>query len=269
MIHIYNPVVSDYLKAGRHFTVLGAGEPSEVPAQAITQPRRALEALTYDAEKKAAYLLAILSKSLHVAGRATHDRAGRRMAGRVTPSNYPPYYTLGFQYLAYVTPFTQAAATIALMRLRRAPRRRIAAALAAAAVVSALALSPMTDGFDISPAYRKPAAGQGTRLLAEVLGTIPGDASILTQDNIFPHVCGRANAYVIPPDTGPDSGAAYMARQQVAAVHAEYVLVDLETDPLGTAHEAAKAAEDTGLYRLITSEGGLKLYRLEAGGTTP
>ncbi|HEX9914760.1 MAG TPA: DUF2079 domain-containing protein [Candidatus Bathyarchaeia archaeon] len=273
VIHLYNPVVSDYLKAGRHFTVLGAGEPSEVPTQAITQPRRAVEALTYDAEKKAAYLLAILSPSLFtsLAEPLTLAPAAAWLAVSLL-SNYPPYYTLGFQYLAYVTPFTQAAATIALMRLRRAPRRQMAAALAAAAVASTLALSPlspMTDGFDISPAYRKPAASQGTRLLAEVLGTIPGDASILTQDNIFPHVCGRADAYVIPPDTGPGSGAAYMARQQVAEVHAEYVLVDLETDPLGTAREAAQAAEDTGLYRLITSEGGLRLYRIETRGIAP
>jgi len=273
VIHIYNPVVSEYLKAGRHFTVLGAEEPIEVPAQAITQPHRALEALSYDAEKKVAYLLAILSSSLFtsLAEPLVLAPAAAWLAVSLL-SNYPPYYTLGFQYLAYVTPFTQAAATIALMRLRRVSRRRMAAALAAAAVASALALSPlspMTDGFDISPAYRKPDAGQGTRLLTEVLGKIPGDASILTQDNIFPHVCGRADAYVIPPDTKQGSCAAYMARQQVAAVHTEYVLVDLDTDPLGTAGETAQAAEDTGLYRLVTSKGGLKLYRLEAGGTAP
>jgi len=273
VIHIYNPVVSEYLKAGRHFTVLGAGEPSEVPTQAITQPRRALEALSYDADKKAAYLLATLSPSLFtsLAEPLVLAPAAAWLAVSLL-SNYPPYYTLGFQYLAYVTPFTQAAATIALMRLRRVSRRRMAAALAAAAVASALALSPlspMTDGFDISPAYRKPDAGQGTRLLTEVLGKIPGDASILTQDNIFPHVCGRADAYVIPPDTKQGSGAAYMARQQVASVHAEYVLVDLDTDPLGTAGETAQATEDTGMYRLVTSKGGLKLYRLEAGGTAP
>ena len=273
VIHVYNPVVSDYLKAGRHFTVLGAGEPSEVPAQVLTQPWRALEALSYDAEKKAAYLLAILSPSLFtsLAEPLTLAPAAAWLAVSLL-SNYPPYYTLGFQYLAYVIPFTQAAATIALTRLRRAPRRRLVMALAAAAVASALALSPlspMTDGFEISPAYRKPAAGQETRCLAEVLAVIPSDASILTQDNIFPHVCGRADAYVIPPDTGPGSGAAYMARQLVAAVHAEYVLVDLETDPLGTAGEAAQAAEDTGAYKLVTSEGGLRLYHLEARPTAP
>ena len=60
-----------------------------------------------------------------------------------------------------------------------------------------------------------------------------------------------------------------MARRQVAAAHAEYVLVDLETDPLGTAHEAAQAPEDTGLNRLVASEAGLRLYRLEVPGTAP
>jgi hypothetical protein len=44
------------------------------------------------------------------------------------------------------------------------------------------------------------------------------------------------------------------------------VLVDLETDPLGIVHEAAQAAEDTGLYRLVASEAELRLYRLEAQG---
>jgi hypothetical protein len=42
------------------------------------------------------------------------------------------------------------------------------------------------------------AIGENERSLDQLIGLIPNNASVLTQNNIFPHVSSRINAYVIP-----------------------------------------------------------------------
>jgi uncharacterized membrane protein len=264
----YNPDVPEYLRAGRHFSVLGAADPSEVPLRALTQPRRALDALLHDSDDKAAYLLGTLSPTMFaaLAEPLAFAPAAAWLAVSLL-SNYPPYYTLGFQYLGYTVPFTQAAATLALGRLGTAQRRRMATALVLVAAASSLGLSPLspaTDGMELGPAYRRPEALDGAAIRA-ALDAVPPGASILTQDNVFPHVCGRARAYVIPPDTRQDPETQERARRLLEGVRAEYVLVDLDTDTLGTAEGAALAVEQTGDYSLLMGVGSLRLYRLDPG----
>jgi len=142
----------------------------------------------------------------------------------------------------------------------------MAAALVLVATASTLGLSPLspaTEGMELGPAYRKPGEIDAARI-REALDAVPPGASILTQDNIFPHVCGRAQAYVIPPDTRQDPETQERARRLLEGVRAEYVLVDLETDTLGTAAGAALAVEQTGAYSLVMGGGSLRLYRLAA-----
>lgn len=116
----------------------------------------------------------------------------------------------------------------------------------------------------MSPPYRKPRGSPETKALREALELVPPSASILTQDNVFPHVCGRRDAYVIPPDTRPDNRTWARAWGQVASLRAEYVLVNLTTDPLGIAEETVRLLEQTGLYEVAMTQGGVRLYRLRA-----
>ena len=268
VIHHYNPNVSPYLKAGRHFTVLGAQEPSAIPGQALTHPRRAVEALLYDLDDKAAYLASTLLPHLFLP--LTQPLLLISAAPWVAVallSNYPPYYTPGFQYACYLIPFTQAAATLALSKVRPRAKRQLTAATLAVAALSAFTLSPLspaTDGLNLSPAYRKPRGGPETRALRAALKLVPPGASILTQDDVFPHVCGRRDAYVIPPDTRPDNTTWARAWGQIESLRAEYVLVNLTTDPLGTAEETVRLLEQTGLYEVAMTQGGVRLYRLRA-----
>jgi len=267
VIHHYNPDVPDYLRAGRHFSVLGAADPSEVPLKALTQPRRALVALLHDSDDKAAYLLCTLSTTAFtaLAEPLAFAPAAAWLAVSLL-SNYPPYYTLGFQYLAYTVPFTQAASTLALGRLGPAQRRRMAAALVLVAAASSLGLSPLspaTEGMELGPSYRRPGAPDLEPIWA-ALDVVPPGASILTQDNIFPHVCGRAQAYVIPPDTRQEPETQERAHRLLEGLRTEYILVDLDTDTLGTAEGAAHAVEQTGAYSLLMGGGSLRLYRLTA-----
>jgi uncharacterized membrane protein len=82
--------------------------------------------------------------------------------------------------------------------------------------------------------YKAASLGDPERMLHEVLESVPKDASILTQDNIFPHVSHRVDAYVIP-DRWIHSGdireiAVEFVNQTMD--HVEYVLVDSKTDHL-------------------------------------
>lgn len=80
-------------------------------------------------------------------------------------------------------------------------------------LISFAALSPLTLGISYMPGGR-PQIGPHEKLLMNILELVPSNASILTQDDIFPHVCHRLNAYVVyvPPD-----------------VEVEYVLIDLNS----------------------------------------
>ncbi|MFH0850424.1 MAG: hypothetical protein V1924_05745 [Candidatus Bathyarchaeota archaeon] len=50
----------------------------------------------------------------------------------------------------------------------------------------------------------------------------------------------------------------------MASLRAEYVLVNLTTDPLGIAEETVRLLEQTGLYEVAMTQGGVRLYRLRA-----
>ena len=82
--------------------------------------------------------------------------------------------------------------------------------------------------------YVAASSGDHERILHDVLGSVPKNASILTQDNIFPHVSDRVNAYVIP-DRWINAGnireiAIEFVNETMNQV--EYVLVDSKTDRL-------------------------------------
>ncbi|MCK4583642.1 DUF2079 domain-containing protein, partial [Candidatus Bathyarchaeota archaeon] len=129
-------------------------------------------------------------------------------------------------------------------------------------VASSVALSPLspfTDGFNLSPAYIKPCANQRSRRLTEMLTLIPPDASVLTQDNIFPHVSNRLDAYVMVPEIAQDPETWRRANSTLMALRTDYILLDMETDPHSTAKTAFHIVAG-GNYSLLAFYDNIYLY---------
>ncbi|MBC8463226.1 DUF2079 domain-containing protein [Candidatus Bathyarchaeota archaeon] len=182
-------------------------------------------------------------------------------------SNYPPYYRIGFQYSAYVIPFIYTSMITGFGRVSHLSNesnlRRNMGVLAVALIASSLALSPLsplTRGFYMSPAYQRPVQTKRTAIIHDLVSMIPPDSTVMTQDNLFPHLSNRENAYVMVPSTFKDVATWKNAIGWITSLETEYVLIDMETDP----HDTAKLLLDIvkrGEYGLVSFHDNVYLYR--------
>ncbi len=277
-LHHFNPDVPKHLRAGQNFAILEVDSPAEVPLRVITDPGKAFRAVSYDWLDKNVYALSLFTPTLFLGllSPATLIPAAPWFVVSVL-SNYPPYYRLGFQYPALVLPFIIASQVLGLERLSLSLREGNSVSLRAvvkgltvvgfACCVALSPLSPFTDGFSLSPAYIKPRVGERSRRLTEMLELIPEEASVLTQDNIFPHVSGRLDAYVMVPEIAQDPETWRRANSTLMALRTEYIILDMETDPHSTAKTAFHIVAH-GNYSLLAFYDNIYLYRL-GGGSTP
>lgn len=107
VIHYYNPEIPDHLKAGQHFAVLGALNPSDIPLHVILNLGSALRALVFQWYDKLVYLLSHFTPYLFLFSQVVFLLIPTVSWFAISLlSNYPPYYRIGFQYSAYIIPFT-------------------------------------------------------------------------------------------------------------------------------------------------------------------
>jgi uncharacterized membrane protein len=100
--------------------------------------------------------------------------------------------------------------------------------------------------------------------IAEVhamMATIPGDASILTQNHLFPHVSGRINAYAIPVTPFGDTQLPAVEEYLRSLMErSEYILLDpSDGNPLTPL--VIRLVEADQRYKPVTSVGDVTLYR--------
>lgn len=260
VIHRYNPEPPDYLLAGRHFRVLGVDNPRQVPLHALTHPLQALRALSYDLPQKTGYILSALLPylMLPLISPAALIPAAPWLTLSLL-SNYPPYYRLGFQYTVYLIPFTANAALRAIQRHGEAKVKHVLAA-STVTLLMLSPLSPVTGWTSLAPGYEKPMYSQHVNTLHAAVRMIPADASVLTQDNLFPHVSTRTNAYVIYPYIEEDPVVMQEAMRLTFSKNPDYILIDLATDPHGTAEDVL-AWINPQEYTSILSVGQVHLFR--------
>jgi uncharacterized membrane protein len=116
---------------------------------------------------------------------------------------------------------------------------------------------------NLYPNYASVSYGEHERALSEILTTIPANASILTQNNIFPHVSNRVQAYVIPSihlNSTLREEAISFTNQTVHEV--EYILLDNATDALSTSFVLSLLANNTDFYlKEALDNGSILLYQ--------
>ncbi|MCW4049683.1 MAG: DUF2079 domain-containing protein [Candidatus Bathyarchaeota archaeon] len=273
VIHYFNPNIPAHLKAGQHFAVLGVSEPSGIPLALILTPGRVLAAFSFDWFDKVVYLLILFTPYVFLSLlRPSFLVSTLPWFGISFLSNYPPYYRIGFQYPAYVVSFIVVSFMLGLEKLRDALKNseketftKILTGVLILNLANAVAFSPVsafTDGFHLSPAYIKPVRDHRTNQLDDIVKMVPRTASILTQDNVFPHVSNREQAYVIVPKISQDEVTWMKAMNLLMTLKTDYILVDLETDPHGTAETAFNLVELHN-YSLVAYDDNIYLYQLE------
>jgi uncharacterized membrane protein len=245
------------------YSVLGSNLTffSVVP-YALGHPGAALNALSFEAGDKLAYVLVLFGSFafLSILGPKRLLVPAAAWVVLVILSNGSSLYEFGDQFAAYPLPFLASGAVFGLARLRgfwwasktsaiageTAERRRAwrrpgvtagpaitATALVLAVCVSTGMVSPLLS----DPSWNFSAISHGLptvtshdEALHEVLGFIPPSASVLTTPPVFPELSSRVNAYVVPISSSFQPGSTFVNSLDGYVNDSTYVLLDYETD---------------------------------------
>lgn len=249
------PEFLDIYKASSVFDSLGfRGNTLLLPIYAISHLDRTLTALMHDLYLKFLYVLFLFAPLLFLPIMNRFFILNLIILSPFFLSNYRAYYMIGSHYSLYILP----SIFISLIYTFKAEKGRIRVNMAQNILVVAslviLMLSP------ISPLSRHlnetnkvlwyPGAYEvtdRTHNMHRIINQIPRNATILTQNHLFPHISGRVNAYILPlEDLPPDRTEALRAYVDSMIEKCEYVLLDLTAFDSWTSYVNRKLTYDAG-----------------------
>jgi len=165
------------------------------------------------------------------------------------------------QYPAYVTPFIFIGAIMAVKRVSK--KKRFATTLVIIMMSSTVLFFATTDPVFVKPYLpitpNWPVITSKDIQLTKIIGTIPSEESVLTQNNIAPHLTDRKDLYIILKDT---------------TITPQYILVDRShfsyNEPNFTPAPASVLPRllATGNYGLKIQCGPIELYENGFNGVT-
>ena len=231
----FNPKYTLLYKAVDNWSVLGVqDDPNKLPIYLITQlqpnkliyistqPLRgslpfgvmsnAAQALSYDWPIKALYLFLLFGPLLFLSFRSSIGAVSLAWLVPALFSNYMPYYTIGDHFPAYPVAFiflgaveglrksSLSAGLPSLPKLASRTKALLVVGLVFTLLVSPLSpvMGQMDKRFPYFADYHLPEMTPHDDILQKICDMVPGNASILTQNDIFPHFSNRVNAYVYP-----------------------------------------------------------------------
>ncbi len=263
-----------------YFSVVGS-DLYRLPLTILTQPGKILTGLQYDWSAKLLYWVVALG-SLGFLPALQISRLLPMVPWLAVSllSNYPPFYSLGYQYSAFMIPFLIVAAVEGLARLssktmvKHSWTTYFVALGLTAAVGCGFLLSPLSpvwprrsevtvngSFFD----YGIPVVDDLDRLRWKFIESIPASSSVLATAHNFPPLSNRAKAYAIRPYTDllftEASYRQYL--QTLLAIDPEYILLDFHEDPFASGEVTALLSSPPLLsrYRIYILEHGLALHK--------
>ena len=274
-----NPTYSQLYTAVDNWSVLGLkNDPITLPIYLILNIGKGIEAFSYDFYLKLLYVFLLFGPLLFLSFRSLIT--GITLAWFVPAlfSNYSPYYLISAHYPAYIIAFIFIGALYGMKRSVISPKfpslsfhTKSLILVGFLFAVFASPLSPMTlvlsDNITSFSDYHPPSITAHDRILQTIVDIVPRDASILTQNNIFPHFSNRVNAYAYPVEVildraPPDAMDQYLNE---TIQKSNFILVDTVTDPSASTQLMAKAdAVDT--YGIYASADGIYLLRKDFQG---
>lgn len=263
-----NPQFSDVYSSVNAYSILGfEGNALTAPLYAITHPTDLLRALFYDSTLKIVYIVFLFAPLFFTPLRSGPTALSVILLIPFLLSNYRAYYMIGAHYPLYIMPL-MFISTAYFLRGRPNKGYGAAAAMVVSTAVFALALSPLSPAStylsDVSNILWYPRNHMTPTEIAEVhamMATIPGDASILTQNHLFPHVSGRINAYAIPVTPFGDTQLPAVEEYLRSLMErSEYILLD-SSDGNPLTPLVIRLVEADQRYKPVTSVGDVTLYR--------
>src|SRR5438309_1709167 len=190
-----------------------------------------------------------------------------------TISEFRPFHELSLQYAIFVVPFVTYASISGLSRLavRFHPRKRawMGPVLAASVFVSFAVGSPLgplhIGNYPGAAPFGIPIPTEHDALLSRLVDMIPPDGSVLTDNQIFPHVSNRLDAFVLPFASTFNRPSDFNRTLQAYFVQSSYCLIDSTFYPAGP----TLVLERIGLYArfgILAKADGVILFRQNYSG---
>jgi len=240
-VGFFNPTQTFLFGGANFWTVLGASSLVTVPVQAVLNPVRALNALSYELPLKVGFLVLLFAPFALFLSKAL------RFVILTIPwtfvllvSNQTSYYQFNDQYVALFVPFLFAGMVYGWSNLRwksqshRRLLRNLKLFSIALGIIVLLLATPFSGvpfvGSNVFGYRGFPAVGYHEQLVAQLISLMPADASVLTQGNIFPLVSSRLNAFLFPYQSFYPPGTGFNSTLSQFMNESEYILVDTQTD---------------------------------------
>lgn len=214
---IINPNPPPEIKAARGFKFLDIEDPVEIPFKILSDPNKVLKAIQYDLPKKIFYIIITFVPSCFLCLLCPIALLPAILWLLVAClSNWAPYYSLGFQYTAFVLPFVNIATIEALELfgkvLREMAYKRIfrcfcilifIVGLSLGIVLSPLSMIHKVGNYEYFRDYGISIPSKRDEIVLNVIREIPKGSFVLTTNTIFPHFSTNLNAYTIPSINNP------------------------------------------------------------------
>jgi hypothetical protein len=273
-----NPAFISTFNAASNWSILGVQNPIMIPFYLFRYPANAAAALNYDITLKVSYMFVLFGPL------AFMSFFKMRYLLPTIPwfvyslfSNYQPYYTILFQYPAYVIAFIFIAAIYAPTAIYavgsnggnnlRALKKRLAILLAFS-FIAFLFVSPLSPTVaNLYPGSGIGPISQQDNLVHQLLAYIPGNASVLTDNALFPQVSSRINAYVIPtiPSIWNVNATEVEDFTNTILGQVDYLIVDTKTDPLASSVVFSLMNENS-TFKVLASANGVVLFKRNYSG---
>jgi len=170
--------------------------------RAFIEPQKALEALLYDYHLKFFYLLMLFAPLLFIPFKSKLTFVSLALLMPSLLSNYRPYYMVYPHYPLYVLPVIFLSFIDGLSKKGSKLDKNFLIVLILF-IISTSPISPISNAFvrEMNLLGYSPLEltwSDRVSSLHTLIDNVPREASILTQNHVFPHVSNRLEAYVIP-----------------------------------------------------------------------
>ena len=270
----FDPAYLQVFKAVDNWSVLGIqNDPITIPIHVLLNPASAIAAVSYDIYLKLLYIFLLFAPLMFLSFDSSLTTITLVWLVPSLLSNYAPYYLVGTHFPAYIIAFIFLAAVGAVKKRVKRPLfptlGAYARSLLLVGFVFTLSISLLVPilanstgfGFYFS-GYHPPRMTEHEELLHSIVNIVPRNASVMTQNNIFPHFSSRTNAYVYPltvhlERAPPDAIDKYI---NDTIKKSEYVLVDTITDNQ-TSSAIIEKLNDFGNYGTYATADGIYLFK--------
>ncbi len=239
-----NPMIKG---GATQWSILGADRKLSVPLQLIMSPQRAFAALTCDWPLKLTYLFIVFGSTMFLSFLSLKTLILTLPWLMISLlSNFSSFYYIGNQYPAFLLPSIMVGTIIGARRFLEFASKKNMLFNGQKMLASIVLITTLIFSFLSSPLYglhfgNWPTLTYGVeqitehdKIVVQVLSKIPSNASVITQQNIFPLISSRTISFVIPIGSHYPPGTDFNTTLNEWLQQSDFVLVDLKTSFLET-----------------------------------